>query len=76
MAHATSYHGSSLLARMAGPAGAALHAVGLALTVNASAEARLREVNRLQGLSDKELAERGLKRDRIVQHVFRDIIMI
>lgn len=76
MAHATSYQGTGPLAHIVGTVGAALRAVGLALTVNASAEARLREVTRLQGLSDEELAARGLTRDRIVQHVFRDIIMI
>jgi len=35
-------------------------------------EARLDAVARLQALSDAELAQRGLSRDAIVAHVFRD----
>ncbi len=76
MAHAISHHGTGLFARAFSAIGTALDTIGRALTVNAAAEARLREVNRLQALSDQELTDLGLKRDRIVQHVFRDIIMI
>ena len=32
--------------------------------------ARMNTVRRLQSLSDEKLAERGLTRDKIVQHVF------
>lgn len=35
---------------------------------------RLRRVHALQAMSDEKLAERGLKRENIVRHVFRDII--
>lgn len=35
---------------------------------------RLRRVQALQALSDDELAARGLKRDDIVRHVFRDFL--
>ncbi len=59
---------------------AAVEAIGQtlakAITINASAEARLREVHRLQALSDTELAKLGIPRDRITHHVFRDIYMI
>ena len=34
--------------------------------------ARLDQIARLDALSDAELAERGLTRDQIVTHVFRD----
>ncbi len=33
---------------------------------------RLRAVKALQALSDTQLAERGIKREEIVHHVFRD----
>lgn len=41
---------------------------------NAYLEARSRvgEIEFLNGLSDAELAARGIKRDRIAHHVFRD----
>ena len=35
---------------------------------------RLRRLHALQAMSDERLAERGLKREDIVRHVFRDII--
>lgn len=51
-------------------------AVSAALVVNSSADARLREVQRLQALSDAELSSLGISRDRIVHHVFRDIYLV
>lgn len=41
---------------------------------NAYLEARTRrdQIERLQMLSDSQLAEMGISRDRIVHHVFRD----
>ena len=50
--------------------------VSAALAVNSSADARFREVQRLQSLSDVELSKLGIPRDRIVHHVFRDIYLI
>ncbi len=44
-----------------------------AVVLNGESEQRLNKVRRLQALSDEELARRGLTRDRIVHHVFRDI---
>ncbi len=35
-------------------------------------QARTDEIARLQALSDSELAARGIARERIVHHVFRD----
>ncbi|WP_299786232.1 DUF1127 domain-containing protein [uncultured Marivita sp.] len=48
---------------------------GLTRGVNQIAEAnsRVREVERLQALSDETLAEKGIKREDIVRHVFRDL---
>ena len=37
---------------------------------------RMREIERLQAMSDEELAERGLKRDGIAHHVFRDVYYV
>ncbi|OSQ51018.1 DUF1127 domain-containing protein [Marivita geojedonensis] len=39
----------------------------------AEANWRIREVERLQALSDEALAKKGLKREDIVRHVFRDV---
>lgn len=38
--------------------------------------ARLREVEALRALPDAELARRGIPRDRIVQHAFRDVYYV
>ncbi|MEM7753468.1 MAG: hypothetical protein AAF230_08655 [Pseudomonadota bacterium] len=46
----------------------------IALTVNATTEARLQELNRLRALTESELAELGLNRDTLVHHVFGDIL--
>lgn len=35
-------------------------------------QARTDEIRRLEAMSDRELAARGIRRDRIVHHVFRD----
>lgn len=47
---------------------------GIGQGCNAYLESRSRraEIARLDALSDPELAELGLTRDRIVEHVFRD----
>lgn len=54
----------------------AVQVVGRALAVNATAEARLQQVQRMQSMTDAELARMGVQRDKIVQYVFRDIYMI
>ncbi len=42
----------------------------------AVANSRIDEIRKLQALSDAELAERGIERERIVYHVFADRIGI
>jgi hypothetical protein len=42
----------------------------------AEANSRIREVERFQAMSDTALAARGLKREDIVQHVFRDVFWL
>ena len=39
-------------------------------------EARLQHMRQLEALSDAELAKRGISRDRIAHHVFRDIYYV
>lgn len=49
-----------------------LAAFGDALTSIVEHNGRLRRMQWLQDMSDEELAERGLKREDIVRHVFGD----
>ncbi|MDE4133159.1 hypothetical protein PXK00_08550 [Phaeobacter sp. QD34_3] len=50
--------------------------IGNGLIAMGEANDRSRKVRTLMALSDAELAERGLKRDEIVQHVFSDVYYI
>ena len=45
---------------------------GAALARSMERQSRLDEVRRLEALSDAELAARGIRREAIVPHVFRD----
>lgn len=47
-----------------------------ALSVNRDHEARFRQVQKLQSLSDADLDKLGLKRDEIVRHVFRELYYV
>ncbi|MEQ9449562.1 MAG: hypothetical protein RLN70_11770 [Rhodospirillaceae bacterium] len=49
------------------------HRIMNALVAMAEANGRVKQIERLQSLSDAELASRGIKRDEIVHHVFRDM---
>ncbi|MBS8228760.1 DUF1127 domain-containing protein [Vannielia litorea] len=62
----------SLLARV----GAGLDRALNVLVSMAEANPRMKAVTRLSELSDEELAARGLKREDIVRHVFRDIYYV
>ena len=46
--------------------------VNRALVINSTSHQRLQQVERLQAKTDAELAALGIKREDIVQHVFRD----
>ncbi len=76
MAHIVTTPEAGVLHRIGAAFTAALDALAKARIASVSAEARFNEVQRLQALSDAELAEMGIARDRIVHHVFRDIYMI
>jgi hypothetical protein len=45
-----------------------------ALAFASGAQARFDEIQRLQALSDAELAQRGIARDAIVRLVYRDLL--
>lgn len=47
-------------------------AIGKAFVMISESNARMQAVQRLNDMSDAQLAERGLKREDIVHHVFRD----
>ncbi len=47
--------------------------LGRAITAHAEYHGRVRQIERLQLMSDAELAKRGIRRDEIAQHVFRDM---
>lgn len=49
-------------------------ALRLGLSMQASANARMHEIQTLSALSDEDLAARGLKRDEIPRYVFRDLM--
>ncbi|NNE87885.1 MAG: hypothetical protein HKN27_07390 [Silicimonas sp.] len=42
----------------------------------AELDSRLRQMRKLEAMSDAELAKRGIARDRIAHHVFRDIYYV
>ncbi|MBU2962514.1 DUF1127 domain-containing protein [Citreicella sp. C3M06] len=48
-------------------------ALGNAIVAIGEANPRLRRVEALQRLSDEQLAAKGLRREDIVRHVFRDV---
>ena len=50
--------------------------IGQGMTNYADRRSRRREIEALEALSDKELADMGIARDRIVHYVFRDMIWL
>lgn len=61
---------------LAGRVGGLFQRAFNALVAVAEANPRLKAVNRLSEMSDAELAARGLKREDIVRHVFRDLYYV
>jgi len=58
--------------KFAGAFSAIFTRVGELLMAFSEAQSRSHQIQRLQAMSDEALAKRGLSRDRIVHHVFRD----
>lgn len=50
--------------------------IGHALVKVGEANSRFQEVERLNRMSDEQLAELGVKRDEIPRHVFRDLFYV
>ncbi|NKX43643.1 hypothetical protein [Roseicyclus persicicus] len=63
---------SAIPSRGTAPVAAFFRALARAVALGSNAQARFDRVQRLQALSDDELARIGLKRDDIVRHVFAD----
>jgi len=61
--------GAGLFARIANAAPFVSRTFAFAVT----AQSRVDQIRRLQALSDEQLAERGLDRDQIVHHVYKDL---
>ncbi|WP_216671253.1 hypothetical protein [Mangrovicoccus sp. HB161399] len=69
MAHAaTISHRPGLFAGLVN----AFAAFGRGLVWMAEANPRFKELEKLQRMTDAELAERGLRREKLVEHVFRN----
>ncbi len=56
--------------------GRAFQTVYMALAMNHTFDSRFQEIQKLNALSDEELAARGLTRDRIAHHVYRDLFVV
>lgn len=65
-----------IAAKLARPFQAVLNGIGWFFVQSMENNSRLRQVDYLSSLSDDELADRGLTRDRIVHHVFKDVMGI
>jgi hypothetical protein len=50
------------------------HNLGNSIDLAASSNARMRQMEQLDALSDAELAAKGLRREDITRHVFRDFL--
>ncbi|MCC1494910.1 DUF1127 domain-containing protein [Cognatishimia sp. F0-27] len=53
-----------------------LRAIGDFFALITESNWRVREAERLQAMSDRELAQRGLRREDIGRHVFRDLFYV
>lgn len=71
MAHYTSQN--TAFGPISNPIGSFFAGLGNALVLMSTANARVRQVERLQKLSNDQLAERGIRRENIARHVFRDL---
>jgi hypothetical protein len=60
--------------RILAPVGAFIATLARAVALSGNAQARFDEIQRLQSLSDADLAGRGIARDDIVRHVYADLM--
>lgn len=68
--------GASAAKKLGNGLSAFFESVGKAFVVYAERRSRIQELTRLQEKSDEELAEIGIKREEIAQHVFRDLFYL
>lgn len=68
--------GASAAKKLGNGLSAFFASVGKAFVVYAERRSRIQELTRLQEMSDEELAEIGIKREEIAQHVFRDLFYL
>lgn len=73
MAHITHTETRSFLDGVTARIGAGFAAIGRFLVYIAEAQSRVEQVKRLDAMSDAQLKARGIRRDQIVHHVFRDV---
>ena len=50
--------------------------IGQGMNAYMERRSRMDQITRLEAKSDDELAKMGIQRDRIVQHVFRDLFYV
>ncbi|WP_386679548.1 hypothetical protein [Loktanella sp. R86503] len=50
--------------------------IGQGMNAYMERRSRMDQINHLEAKSDAELAKLGIQRDRIVQHVFRDLFYV
>ncbi|MSU90178.1 DUF1127 domain-containing protein [Rhodobacteraceae bacterium 2CG4] len=70
--HAAPSQLSHFVSRIGAGIGWAVNGIFVTLVEIGAASGRMQELERLQAMSDEELAELGLRREDIVRHVFRD----
>ncbi|WP_439139036.1 hypothetical protein [Roseicyclus sp.] len=68
------YNSPIFVPRIAGSVTAFFANVAHAFAMATGAQARFDEIQRLQALSDDDLARIGLSRDDIVRHVYADLL--
>ncbi|WP_347138058.1 hypothetical protein [Paracoccus sp. SSK6] len=56
--------------------GAFFNRLGQGMNAYAESRSRQKEIEALEAKSDEELARMGLTRDRIIAHVFRDVLWL
>jgi hypothetical protein len=76
MAHITNSESRSFIESVADRIGGTFAAIGRAFVTATEANSRIDRVQALNALSDEELAARGIRRDQIVHHVFRDLYYV
>ncbi|MEM6372582.1 MAG: DUF1127 domain-containing protein [Pseudomonadota bacterium] len=75
MAYAANVHSNTSSSIWSGVTGF-FSMVGQAMVVSSSGDARMRKVEKLNAMSDAELAAINLRREDIAAYVFRDLMHI